>query len=84
MTSKNLKEYTMAKASYKGRRRKPGAARRVICGISAGITFLLVMGLVGGLERGTLAFNTGAILILLGTILFAGLIWGAGALNSEG
>ena len=84
MNTKNLREYTMRKASYKGRRRRPGAVRRCVCGVLAFLTLIALLFVVDGLTHGITPFKTGAILMLIGIILFAGLIWAAGALNPEG
>lgn len=63
---------------YTGRKIQQG-----ICGVGAGIAFLLTLGIVGGIEKGYMPFNIGAILTVAGVICFAILLWGAGALEGR-
>ena len=65
-------------------RRYTGKNRtHTICGFGAALAFLLTIGLVGGIDKGYLAFMPGAWLVLAGVVVFALLVWGSGALGGR-
>lgn len=52
---------------------------RCFFGVLAFITLITILGIIGGIEHGTIAFKTGAILTVTGCALFAGLVFLSGA-----
>lgn len=67
---------------YTGKR--PGGVRRCVFGVISFVIFLLILGTIGGIEHGTIAFKTGAILCVLGCAAFADCVFLAGAFTAGG
>lgn len=56
-----LREHTQR---TRHRSRKDVRARRKICGVLAALCFLLLLGVVGGMENGTIALSTGTVRVM--------------------
>lgn len=61
---------------YTGRK-----TQRVISGIGAAVSILLVLGIFYGMEQGMMPLKLGGALVICGVICFAILLWGSGALE---
>jgi hypothetical protein len=64
--------------------KKPGGVRRCVFGVVSFVILLGILGVIGGIEHGTIAFKTGAILCVLGCAAFADCVFLAGALTAGG
>lgn len=62
--------------------RKPGGVRRCAFGVVAFLFLLFILGTIGGIEHGTIAFKTGAILATLGCAGFADCVFLAGGFTA--
>lgn len=57
--------------------------QRIVCGVAAGVAFLLTLGICGGIEQGLISLKLGTRLMVGGVICFAILLWGSGALEGK-
>lgn len=70
-----LREHTQR---TRHRSRKDVRARRKICGVLAALCFLLLLGVVGGMENGTIALGTGTVRMMGTGAAGVLLTWAAG------
>lgn len=65
-------------AAYNDVSRKDVRARRRICGVLAALCFLLLLGVVGGMENGTMALGIGTVRVMGTGVAGVLLTWAAG------
>ena len=70
-----LREHTQR---TRHRRRKDVLERRKICGVLAALCFLLLLGVVGGMENGAIALGTGTVRVMGTGVAGVLLTWAAG------
>ena len=70
-----LREHTQR---TRHRSRKDVRARRRICGVLAALCFLLLLGVVGGMENGTMALGIGTVRVMGTGVAGVLLTWAAG------
>ena len=64
------------------RKHTSGGIRRCVCGVSAFMVFIVLLGIVDGISRGVLGFRAGCWLLVAGVALFAILTFCAGAFTA--
>lgn len=70
-----LREHTQR---TRHRSRKDVRARRKICGVLAALCFLILLGVVGGMENGAIALGTGTVRVMGTGAAGVLLTWAAG------